>query len=337
MKGIKKMKKTDLSFLKECSSNVLIKESPLTALVSSEFIAYKPLGSIKIAALTREEFADRPEILNKYFRYNNIPLDRFHIPDISPTRYEELVGDPKKLKNIKNAKLETASQYYIDKMRLASVAKDLNCTVKQLDLTDYIWDDRYYVRYNFIENIAVVDDWYRDNSEDAKYTTTAYDAYIYEDPRVATLDEELFDNLYSFCISAIKQRKAMLLGKVDKCLSMLKNVIEYTHGFIENPTRQMITTLKNYQTYFEELLNDKAMKEFLKTNNDITVYASDERTRNDYIASYKAMLRGIISGTDADLKEIVDLLGNIEDPYIDAILEDIPEVCCCTWQLDSKS
>lgn len=331
------MKNMDLSFLVECAAPVAVKESSLTELVADSFVEYatKPLGNIKISALKREDFADRPEILNKYFRHDNRPLDRFHIPDITPARYEELVGDPKKLKNIKNAKLETATKYYIDKIKLASVAKDLNCSVKQLDLTDYIWDERYYVRYNFIENIFVVDDWYRDYNEDVRYASTAYDAYIHEDPRVGITDMEVFDNLYSFCISAIRQRKVMLLGKVDRCLSMLRNIIEYTHGFTENPTRQMIATLKGYQTYFEELLNDSSMKEFLKSNNDLTVYGNDEITHTDYIDTYKSIVRGLVSGSDEDIRTLADLLTGVEDPYLEEMFEVAPVVSCTAWQLDS--
>jgi hypothetical protein len=338
LKGNVVMKNMDLSFLVECAAPVAVKESSLTELVADSFIEYvtKPLGNIKISALTREDFADRPEILAKYFRHDNRPLDRFHIPDISPTRYEELVGDPKKLKNIKNAKLETATKYYIDKIKLASVAKDLNCTVKQLDLTDYIWDERFYVRTNFIENIEVVDEWFRDNSEDDRYSGTAYKSYISEDPRTAILDEELFDNLYSFCVSAIRQRKVMLLGKVDKCLGALRNVMEYTNGFVENPTKQMMATLKNYKEYFEELLTDKDMKEFLRDNNDITVYGNDEHTRSDYIDTYRAVVKGLVSGLDEDIRSFSDLLTGIEDPYLEDIFEVIPTVDYRAWQLDSS-
>lgn len=331
------MKNMDLSFLVECAAPVAVKESSLIELVAESFVEYaiNPLGSIKISALTREDFADRPEILSEYFRHNNRDLDRFHIPDISPTRYEELVGDPKKLKNIKNAKLETATKYYVDKMKLTSVAKDLNCSVKQLDLTDYIWDERYYVCYSFLENMHVVDDWYRDHGEDSRYSNTAYEAYISEDPRVGVADMELFNNLYSFCISAIKQRKVMLLGKVDKCLGMLRNVVEYTYGFTENPTKQMLATMKSYQTYFEELLKDSDMKEFLKTNNDITVYGNDERTHSDYVETYKTVVKSLVSGSDEDIKTFTDLLTGIEDPYLEEILEEQSEVSYTAWKLDS--
>lgn len=336
MKGNVVMKNRDLSFLVECAAPVAVKESSLTELVSDSFIEYatKPLGSIKISALTRDEFADRPEILNKYFRNNNTNLDRFHIPELTAKQYEALVGDPEKLKNKKNGKLETATDYYIRKMRLQAVAKDLNCNIRQLDLSDYIWDERYYICYNLIDNMRIVDDWYRDYSEDTRYTYTAKDAYIKDDPRTGVMDMTLYNELYSFCISAIRQRKAMLLGKVDKCLGMLRNISEYTYGFTQNPTKQMLASMKSYKTYFEELLKDAEMVEFLKTNNDITVYGSDESTRSDYIETYKSLIKSLVSGTDEDIRSLADLLTGIEDPNIESIFEIAPEVNCRNWELD---
>lgn len=329
------MKNVDLSFLKDYVADDAVKvaELPLKALAIGGS-APKALGSIKISALKPEDFEDRPEILNKYFRHNNRPLDRFHIPDISASRYEELIGDPKKLKNVKNAKMETASQYYIDKIKLASVAKDLNCSVKQLDLTDYIWDERYYVVYNFVQNMYIVDDWYRDHGEDRRMSSK--EAYISCDPRTAVMDMELYDELYSFCITAIRQRKAMLFGKVDKCLGMLRNIAEYTYGFAENPTRQQMATLRKYRDYFTELLEDKAMLEFLKSNNDITVYANDERTHSDYVDTYKALIKGVVSGTDEDIRQMSDLLTGVEDPYLEELFEITAELVFADWQLDNS-
>ena len=201
MKGIKKMKNSDLSFLKECTGVVAVKETAsLSALVADSFVEYatKPLGKIKIAALKREDYADQPEILAKYFEHNGVKLDRFHIPEVSPSVYENLVGDPKKLKNPANAKLETATKYYVDKIKLMAVAKDLKCNVKQLDLTDYIWDERYYVRYDLIDNMRVVDDWFRYQPKKSMYDGDAYTAYITNDPRTATMDMQLYDELYEF-------------------------------------------------------------------------------------------------------------------------------------------
>jgi hypothetical protein len=329
----------DLSFLTECAAPVAVKECALTELVADSFIEYatNPLGKIKLSALTRKDFENRPEILDKYFRNGNVKLDRFHIPEIDSKQYEALISDVKGLKNEANLKMETATQYYIRKMRLVPVAKDLNCSIKQLDLTDYIWDERYYIRYDLIDNMRVVDDWYRDNSEDSRYSTTAFDAYIHNDPRTAVLDEELFNNLYSFCISAIRQRKVMLLGKVDKCLGVLRNVIEYTNGFVENPTKQMMATLKSYKTYFEEMLKDEAMKEFLKTNNDITVYGDSELTHSDYVDTYRAVIRGLVSGSDEDISTFSDILTGIEDPYINEIYEVLSEVNYRPWEYDNAT
>ena len=329
----------DLSFLTECAAPVAVEEHALTELVADSFIEYatNPLGKIKISALKREDFADRPEILEKYFRNENVKLDRFHIPEIDAKQYEALISDVKGLKNKANLKLETATQYYVRKMRLVPVAKDLNCSIKQLDLTDYIWDERYYLRYNLIDNMRVVDDWYRDNSEDTRYTDTAFDVYIHKDPRTAVLDEELFNNLYGFCISTIRQRKVMLLGKVDRCLGALRNIVEYTNGFTENPTKQMMATLKGYKTYFEEMLKDEAMREFLKSNNDITVYGADETTHSDYVETYRAVIRSLVSGSDEDISTFSDILEGIEDPYINEIYEVLPEVKYKPWEYDNAT
>lgn len=329
------MKNLDLSFLVEVAAPVAVKECSLAELAETSFIEYatKPLGNIKISALKREDYENRPEILEKYFKNDGRKLDRFHIPELSAAEYEALIGDPKKLKNPANAKLETATKYYVNKMRIAAVAKDLNCSVKQIDLTDYIWDERYYILYNFVDNIDLVDNWYRDVKTEE--LPTAYDAYIRNDPRTAVMDMELFDNLYTFCISTIRQRKVMLLGKVDKCLSMLRNIMEYTQGFTENPTKQMMSTLRKYKEYFENLLKDTEMQEFLKSNNDITVYGDCEFTHSDYVETYKTIVKSIVSGTDEDVRNLSDLLTGIEDPYLDEIFEDIPEISCATWQLDT--
>ena len=323
----------DLSFLVECATPVAVKESPLAGLVEDVKFEFKPqsLGKIKLAALKREDYAKRPEILEKYFKNGNCPLDRFHVPELTAQQYAAIVG---KVNNPKNAELETASDYYIRKARLTQVAKDLGVSYKQLDLTDYIWDERYYIVYDFIDNIRLVDDWYRDHSVDERYESTAYDAYIRKDPRTAVLDTDLYNELYTFCISAIRQRKAMLLGKVDKCLGMLRNIIEYTQGFVENPTSQMMASLRGYKKYFETLLQDEAMVEWLKTNNDITVYAEDERTHSDYIDTYRALIKGLVSGSDEDIKTFADILTCIEDPYYEELIEIRNVDYAKTWELD---
>lgn len=327
----------DLSFLIEVVPEVETStECSLSALVEVEKVPYnKTLGKIKISALTREDFANRPEIISKYFRFNNRALDRFHIPELSDAEHEAILKNIKFTeKTIKNKTKATASDYYIRKARLMAVAKDLNCNFQQLDTTDYIWDDRYYVTYNFINNIQIVDEWYRDNNEDDRYSVTDSEVYIKEDPRTAVIDTNLWDELYGFCISTIRQRKAMLFGKVDKCLGCLRNVLEYTNGFVENPTRQMVASLKGYQTYFEEMLTDEDFKEFLRTENDITVYGDSELTHSDYVQSYKALVKGLVSGTDSDLKSLVDILNGMSDPYIDEILEELPEISFKAWELD---
>lgn len=331
----------DLSFLIEVVEPTEVQTqsvATLASLVADEHIPYrKPLGTIKIAALKREDFADRPEILCKYFRNNNRDLDRFHIPELTAEQHTAILKDVKFTeKTIKNKSLETASDYYIRKARLMAVAKDLNCTFRQLDTKDYIWDERYYLLYDFMDNVRLVDDWYRDYDKEDRYAITARDVYIKEDPRTAVLDMELFDELYSFCISTIRQRKAMLFSKVDKCLGCLRNIIEYTQGLIENPTRQQMATMRKYSDFFREMLDNEEVMEFIKTNNDMTLFGADELTHSDYVQTYKTLVKSLVSGTDADLRELVDILNGVDDPYLNEILEETPEISFKAWELDTE-
>ena len=330
----------DLSFLIEVVEPTEVqtqKIATLADLVADEHVPYrKPLGTIKISALKREDFADRPEILSKYFRNNNRDLDRFHIPELTAEQHTAILKDVKFTeKTIKNKSLETASDYYIRKARLMAVAKDLNCTFRQLDIKDYIWDERYYILYHFMDNVRLVDDWYRDYDKEDRYAITARDVYIKEDPRTAVLDTEMFDELYSFCINTIRQRKAMLFSKVDKCLGCLRNIIEYTQGFVENPTRQQMATMRKYRDFFQEMLDNEEVMEFVKTNNDMTLFGADELTHSDYVQTYKTLVKSLVSGTDADLQELVDILNGVDDPYLNEILEEIPEISFRAWELDT--
>lgn len=305
----------DLSFLIEVTEEAKENSNDV-----KEILSFKGKSKYKISALTREDFKDAPHMLKKYFRNNNTDLDRFHIPELSKKEYEDAV---KGIKNLKkhNKVFETASDYYIRKVKKEKLAADFGCSPKQIDLSDYIWDERFYIRYNFYENMKEVDDWYRDHGEDERFSGNAYKTYITEDPRTATMDIALYDELYSFCVATIKCRKAMLFGKVDKCLSALKNIAEYTYGFTQNPTRTQMQTLRNYFEYFKELLSDAEFVEFIDKYNDIKIFGADEATRGDYIETYKGLVKSLISGLEEDIADLKDILNTLEDPYIGAIIE----------------
>lgn len=287
--------------------------------MSAKKPAYSAVFSTKIqlTALKREDFKHRPEILEKYFRHNCRPLDRFHIPSISAKEYAELAKGATKATN---RSLETATEYYVRKIQIEMVAKDLGVKAKLIDLTDYTWDERWYVCYSLLENMDVVDNWFRDHEEPEP-------VYKFSDNvQQGVIDTQTFDYLFQLCIIAIKQRKAMLLGKVDKCLAFLMNVLEYTCGLSQNATRPMVNTLQSYKIYFKTLLEDVEMKAFLKETDDIKVFGHDERTHTDYVRFYRDIGIKLVRGTDQDLKNLSWLYEAVEDPYLDEIFEEIPEL-----------
>jgi hypothetical protein len=271
-----------------------------------------------IASLKPEDFAGNPEIRNKYFWNKVRSLDRFHIPELSKEEYEAIAVGFNTTAN--NLIFETATPYYIRKARIAAVAKDLGCSPAAIDTKDYIWDERYYLRYNFLENARYVDEMYRDNDDDSR-AADAYDAYIKQDPRTACIDVALWDELYYFCTKAIKARKAMLLSKVEQCLKFLISVLEYSEGFTANITRNQAASLRNYQKFFQELMEDKDFYEFLTKNNDINVFAEDENTHSDYVDTYRSLCKLLTRDTDEDMSFFKDMLSTVEDPYVDEILE----------------
>ena len=287
-----------------------------------EVIRFDTKKKYHIASLKPEDFADNPAVRNKYFWNKVRSLDRFHIPELSKEQYEAIAKTFKRGPKFdeKCLKFETASDYYKRKARIEAVAKDLGCSAFDLDLTDYIWDERYYLMYNFLENVKYVDEMYRDEETDNRYAS-ANEVYIKQDPKTSCLDEELWDELYHFCCTAIKARKAMLLSKVDKCLGFLISVLEYTNGFAENATQFQVKTMEGFFKFFENLLADEDFGEFLLHNNDITVFGNSELTHSDYVETYRSLCKLLIRGTDEDMAWFEDMLTKVEDPYLEELLE----------------
>ena len=289
-----------------------------------EVIEFRTKKKYHIASLKPEDFADNPEVRNKYFWNKCRSLDRFHIPELSKAEYEAIAKDFKRGArfNEECLKYETASPYYIRKARIEAVAKDLGCTPYDIDVTDYIWDERYYLRYSFIENIYYVDEMYRDNPDKPDdRRISSYDAYITQDPKQSAVDVKLWDELYSFCTKAIRARKVMLLSKVDKCLGFLISVLDYTNGFAENMTEFQAKTMQGYQKFFADLLTNKEFYEFLQKNNDIDIFGKDELCHSDYVDTYRSLCKLLIRGTDEDMAYFEAMLTAVDDPYISELIE----------------
>ena len=277
-----------------------------------------------ITKLTREDFSS-PELRAKYFRAYNRSLDRLHLPAMTKEVYEPIANEefnnPKMDKA--NLKFETASSYYIRKAQLFELACDLGVNPKSLDSSNYIWNEDYYIHSNFLINIDIAEDLFRESGDDWR-DAKADVVYIRQEPRSSAVDKNTWDTLYKFCVGAIASRKAMLLSKVSQCLSFLMNVVEYTNGFAENATRAQSATLNSYLEFFAEMTKNEEALAFINSTNDIEMFAMYECTAKDYVETYRSMLRQLIRGTGEDLGYFKDYLTaarpDIDDPFIDKLI-----------------
>lgn len=284
---------------------------------------------INIAGLKRSDFATF-ELRSKYFRHNNKWLDRLHMPEPSPEEYADTAAQifSKQANSATAFSIYTASDYYIKKVKIAILARDLGVPVKQLYTHDYIWNEDYYIHSNFLINMDIAEDLFREREDDYR-ELTAWNVYVDRDAVKHSVPEELWNGLYNFCFTAITIRKAMLLHKVQQCLGCLMSMLESTEGFSINTTSAQIATLKSYAQFFTELLNDKSYKEFLIAHNDVDVFAKCDATSKDYVETYRTMLRQLIRGSGEDLEFFRRDMSKVEDPCLELILaKDLdPEDC----------
>ena len=298
----------------------------------------KKSRSIKVAYLTKADYDKYPRI-RPFFRVNNQTLDRFHIPEITAEEYaviaKEFKDTPKFNKD--NLRYDTASTYYIRKARVIKLANMLGIKPSEIDTKDYIWDERYYTCRNFWDNVEEVDEAFRTEGDDER-EASAWDVYISEDWRQHTFDIKTYEELFKFCYKAIRVRKAMLLSKVEQCVSFLVSLAERTNGFSENVSGDVQATLTKYMTFFEDLLSNEEFKAYIANTNDIEVFGNDDLTRSDYIEAYRRMLKCLQRG--GELMYFKAVLNAVEDPYLDCILDDdmhLDEITGVQYIIDGDS
>ena len=298
------------------SLKILVEKTP-------EMFSYAKVlknDSIVLTALTREDCKSNPRLF-KYFRNGNTELDRFHVPEITKEQYEAIAPEFAKSSrfNPVNLKWDTASDYYKRKARIAVVAKDLGVSPSKIDIRGYSWDERMYTVYSLMRNYDEVEEAYRNSGEDYR-EFSAWKVYIGMEAKQTVLDMNVYESLFRFCYTAISARKAMLLAKVDKCLGFLISLAEYTNGFSENCTGPQMAILKNYAKFFKDLYDNEEAKAWLASTNDIEVFGKNEATHNDYIETYRGMLKMLIRG--GSIEYFRPIMSKVEDPYIEEILED---------------
>lgn len=154
--------------------------------------------------------------------------------------------------------------------------------------------------------------------DELQRTADAHSLYIKQDPRKGVLERALYEMLMDFCMLLIKRRLIMFL-EAEGTISELLNIEKYTYGFNENPTEGQVEQLKAAVYEFKRLLTPE-VKEFIKTNNDITIYASNPLTRGDYISTYQRVLRMLFSVTSEPLDDFKDIINNEQDNIQEIIL-----------------
>lgn len=235
----------------------------------------KEEGKLHIVSVKKEEFPVKNKVL-KYFSVNGKVLDRCHVPDVTKEEYADLAKDFKKTVRFNEANIcmDTASVYYLRKARLMKMAKDLGMPVSKIDAKDYIWDERYYVHADFLINIDIVDDWFRNESHSDRVSSKQ--AYIDMDAHQAVLDMQLYVQLSQFCTEVYKKGKVLAFCKVAECRNFLKMIIGSTDGLHLNCNAGQLATMRKYKAYFEELMTNEEFKKFLETYSDFQNFADTD-------------------------------------------------------------
>lgn len=283
---------------------------------------------INVCELKPEDYKNNAQIIERYFRVDNRHLDRIHIPQLTAVEYaSELSRYDINSISEQNRKFETATDYFKKKMAISRLARDLGTSVNKLDISTYSWNEDYYVYHDLWFSIMYSENKFMENNDERPDSHTNY---VKLDGHQKTLDMQLFDELYNLCVSAIKNRKAMLLCKIEQCLSTLLAVIEQTNGFSMNTSVSMLESLKSYKRFFEDLTKDEKTKRFIKYNSDINVYGLDDNTACDYRDTYVSLIRKLTQVTSEDksnIEYITNLIHNelcpLELEIIDRVYDDI--------------
>lgn len=277
---------------------------------------------IYVVDLDPRMFLDNYEILNKYFRFKDHALDRFHIPELTEEMYDKYICSFYNVKS-HNLKLDTASDYYKRKVILKMISEDLGISEYDLSLKEYLWEDKYYECTDWDDNIRYLEDLFREESKD-RNDITAKELYISSECcRKCNVDMELWNELYTICVEAIQLRIAMIF-EIPGILSNLVNILEYTDGFSNFATQSQVNSLYAIKERLLKMFQSKELIAWIKEgNNDYTLYA-EGNTRNDYISTYRNMLKkleGLRPSDDSAIVYYKDIIHNDIDKLEKEILE----------------
>lgn len=284
-------------------------------------------GKVYVIDLHPRMYQGDSYVLNKYFRNNNVDLDRFHIPVLDKGTYESII---KEFRNVKpnNLVFETATDYYKKKVITRMISKDLGISEYDLSLQDYKWDEAWYMFSDYDDNLEYMEDRFKEESKDRNEITTMDLYFGSECPRKHVVDTDLWNEIYKFCIDCIKSRIAMIF-EIPGVISMLQNILEYTEGFSNFATRSQVETLQGIYNKLLKYCQDKELIAWIKAgNNDYTLYSKGS-TKSDYIRTYRNMLKqleGMSPSDNGAITYYADIITNDIDLLEYEFLEDSQDV-----------
>lgn len=261
---------------------------------------------------TEETRAQKSLVLNKYFRFDNHSLDRFHLPDLTEDEYETEIASYRNVKH-KNQKLKTASDYFKRKVQMNIVLRDLGIEGYSLDycktckkqpadrlsLKGYrgspelfefpSWEDNMY----WLREEKYLQDMF---DPDNKYPSMK-ELYIDSDPYRSTDYIEIFTKCWKLVKDLVKRRIVMITG-ADSLIFSLCNLIKKTDGLQGGASKGQIASLEKYYKEIKLITDNKEVSEWvLKGNNDYTLYVlnGNSSTLMDYVETYQKILRTVFN------------------------------------------
>lgn len=246
---------------------------------------------VKVVDLKRNDVS--LELQAKYFVNNEgYPIDRFHLPQLTEEMYMNYIlnlpkADFTKLKDA-NRQFETASYYYKNKAAKELVAKDFGVSSKALSFKDYTKNERWYMHYNTEDQILeeIIPYFTPSVREEIKSNLQLQNAY--------TIDIELVEMLWTFCVAIVKQHKAMLFGQVEKTINFI-NRLRATIA-VGNCTKKDVLELKKHERILTEYMNDSETVEFLRQYDDEKIFLQScetDKDKLDFLRTYRKLYRAI--------------------------------------------
>jgi hypothetical protein len=186
---------------------------------------------------------------------------------------------------------------------------------KDVSLKGYRYDPKHYVYSTYLDQIEYEEeDWFREKSLEDEDKEKQAERRL----RIESLDFDLVDRLYTLLIKSIKSRRLMIFN-LESVPGIINNALDCYYKGVSCGASNAAMSAKLDE--LQAFLDNKEVIEWLKTNpTDLSF------DKFDYIDTYQRVLRQITDIRNESLEYCRDLLGNIDDLWIEEIIaNDYPE------------